>query len=1457
MPDDIHIFDAADEHVEKRAKSYFNRLGVSELDYPQILEISTQHALLVRPAPAVADQPWISIGPRNVGGRIISVAQDPTDSLVLYAGSAHGGLWRTINAGDEWEHLGDAQHTFPVGAIAVPAQRPDLVYLGTGSKMAQYVSGRGFYVVSVPGPRFAATFTRIAFAPDSTTSPRTVPANSGKSLRYTQIEVDPEEPLRFWVASQTGLWRCTVAGPPFTGTWVREFPPAAGAPAGTPQLAQTPDSAGLWPNFATDVAVALDPRQSERVTVGKKSVARYLVIYVAIDSVGIFRGQYDRSSDRTSWEKKLNVPNVNLQPGNTNQFTRILLTLCRHDPKNVYAVFATVVPGGLPADNHASQVFRSNDSGENWAAGAHPIPIASGYTTRPGQADYDLVLEVNPENPNVLICGEIDLCKSEDAGDHWTPILQWQNYDTGDYSQHADQHTAMFDVADRRKLWAGNDGGLSMADDLRSVPGSPRFWRKRSHGIIAGQFQDVTVHPTAALSHICGGGLQDNGTYISYGGPTWYHIGWADGAAMAIHANNSREFIVGQDNFVVMNSIAAVVPPGGSGLIDPVIPEFPAQQNSMIVRVEGYNTPGPPGTGPFVPRLEQDPVTAGRVLVGWARATGTIAVIAPPPPGLPLPPPPPPLVLPANPVGGVPDANTIAGEESTAVAFGPVIPGVANVDGWIGTDRGQLFFSTNAPLAGWAAAPALPIPAARPVQITRVTVHPRDPRIVAVSSVPTSPPGTQPIVIRIAAAGAVGVATFTYTIGALPASAAQNTAATFDIPATFIRLQFGGAGFNAGDFWTIAPTGAVTPNPGNTSPGNLTAVLQTGGRVHLTYDRGVNWIDITHPAPPRPVPDPAALPPCTVASLKFDLDAANNLSLFAGTLVGVYVTRSLPSPTALAVAPSPVNVPIGGIVQLTANLTLTGVGVQNFTTAADWTSSNLARATVSPNNGQVTGVAAGPVTITARRGTLTATANVNVVAAPPGAPPPAPAPAAAPAVAPAWRPFNLRLPLALVNDIEMVPGTRTLRIATFGRGIWDCNLAGGQQFHLYIRQTLIDRGQTPRAIPAAPNNDDPRLPALTLGLDLTHAADIRVDASPFSFFDNQVDGAEFDQEIGADTIKPLVPNVIYVQVLNSGTDAANSVDVHLYFTQCAAAAAGPPPGAAIPALPNTNNFYVPPSFDPPGASLWQRVAPKQTIGPVRADQPMVARFDWLEPPTALAAAKNVALLALCTAPGQDALPNPMPPNYATIPQLIANEAKSALRIVPVAALPSADVFVRDGIDDTGDLGAVALGARSPDIIVVPAVPADPPDRAFRDLLDERPQDHIQSGVTNQIYVRVRNRGLVAADTEVHIWAVPLDATHTPNTSPAAWRRITPSPNPPHQVVPANGTVYFNVPLPDPGDPNPGDAYKAWGLAVIIQPSGQPDAFARTASITSLDAFWKFFRALFDSEMAALRVLRYA
>jgi photosystem II stability/assembly factor-like uncharacterized protein len=73
------------------------------------------------------------IGPHR-GGRSTAVAGIPGDHRTFYMGATGGGVWKTIDGGDVWENVSDPYFKAgSVGAVAVAASNPRIVYVGTGS----------------------------------------------------------------------------------------------------------------------------------------------------------------------------------------------------------------------------------------------------------------------------------------------------------------------------------------------------------------------------------------------------------------------------------------------------------------------------------------------------------------------------------------------------------------------------------------------------------------------------------------------------------------------------------------------------------------------------------------------------------------------------------------------------------------------------------------------------------------------------------------------------------------------------------------------------------------------------------------------------------------------------------------------------------------------------------------------------------------------------------------------------------------------------------------------------------------------------------------------------------------------------------------------------------------------------------------------------------------------------
>src|SRR5918996_2175228 len=97
-----------------------------------------------------------SIGPAGMSGRIADLAVYEANPAIFYVGTAHGGLWKTINAGTTFQPLFQDYGLMSVGDVTISQSNPDLVWLGSGeSNNRQSTSwGDGVYKSTDGGKTF-------------------------------------------------------------------------------------------------------------------------------------------------------------------------------------------------------------------------------------------------------------------------------------------------------------------------------------------------------------------------------------------------------------------------------------------------------------------------------------------------------------------------------------------------------------------------------------------------------------------------------------------------------------------------------------------------------------------------------------------------------------------------------------------------------------------------------------------------------------------------------------------------------------------------------------------------------------------------------------------------------------------------------------------------------------------------------------------------------------------------------------------------------------------------------------------------------------------------------------------------------------------------------------------------------------------------------------------------------
>lgn len=148
---------------------------------------------------------WVSRGPGNVGGRTRGLIIDPDDASgnTWFAGAVGGGIWKTTDAGQNWENMTPKLPYLAIGTLAMAPSNHDVLYAGTGEGFGGVGSivGDGIFKSTDHGVTWEQV-SSVALDPD---------------FRYVnRIIVDPADANTFVAATNEGLFRTTDGGGSFS-----------------------------------------------------------------------------------------------------------------------------------------------------------------------------------------------------------------------------------------------------------------------------------------------------------------------------------------------------------------------------------------------------------------------------------------------------------------------------------------------------------------------------------------------------------------------------------------------------------------------------------------------------------------------------------------------------------------------------------------------------------------------------------------------------------------------------------------------------------------------------------------------------------------------------------------------------------------------------------------------------------------------------------------------------------------------------------------------------------------------------------------------------------------------------------------------------------------------------------------------------------------------------------------
>lgn len=311
-----------------------------------------------------AGMQWRSIGPFR-GGRALAVTGVRGQADVYYFGSVGGGVWKTNDAGRTWKPIFDGEPVASIGAIAVAASNPNVIYVGSGeADMRSSISlGNGMYKSTDAGK----TWTQIGLE---------------GTRHIARIVLDPDNPDHVYVAAlghaygpnkERGVFRSNDGG----ATWQ--------------QILFHDENTGA-------IDLAMEPGNPKHMFAALLQTRRPpWSIYPP--SKGPGTGLYRSRDGGEHWEQltEHGLPSAELG--------RMGIAFAPSNTKRIYLI-ADAKEGGL---------YRSDDGGENWTRVSKDARIW-------GRGWYFNEVSVDPMDPETVYVPNTSLYRSRDGGKTFTAI---------------------------------------------------------------------------------------------------------------------------------------------------------------------------------------------------------------------------------------------------------------------------------------------------------------------------------------------------------------------------------------------------------------------------------------------------------------------------------------------------------------------------------------------------------------------------------------------------------------------------------------------------------------------------------------------------------------------------------------------------------------------------------------------------------------------------------------------------------------------------------------------------------------------------------------------------------------------------------------------------------------------------------------------------------------------------
>ncbi|MEY4874896.1 MAG: hypothetical protein RL708_45 [Bacteroidota bacterium] len=448
-------------------------------------------------------------------GRINVVRIAPSNSLVMYAGSASGGLWKSIDGGDSWFRPMIKQPFICISDIAIDPHNENTIYIGTGSNILHegninpsYWGSLGIFKSIDGGVTFSSRIKNFG----------NLNCDYGEwpNIKIHRILIDPSATNILYAAISKSNGSTTEDGGIFKSI----------------------DNGNSWTQIFSGVMISdleFKPNNSS-------------VIYASGN------GFFKTIDGGVNWQNITPSNIINCFSNSSKSFS--LVAICKKSGMENYVYFYTPFTNsctGIPS--LARSLFVSDDAGQHvFQINLSALPGSfndQGY-------EFHKAFDIDPADENRILFGyanlfQITISKLVDVNNSTIGFSSNNPVEIGGYDTHpvthGDWNGLEWDSNNSNILFASNDGGIYKSinsgklDNNTATPPMPTVcsFKYKNKGLQVAEAYGVDISKNTLTSTNLITGLQDNGCRL-FNGANWIYKGNSDGSKCTMDPTNENNY---------------------------------------------------------------------------------------------------------------------------------------------------------------------------------------------------------------------------------------------------------------------------------------------------------------------------------------------------------------------------------------------------------------------------------------------------------------------------------------------------------------------------------------------------------------------------------------------------------------------------------------------------------------------------------------------------------------------------------------------------------------------------------------------------------------------------------------------------------------------------------------------------------------------------------------------------